>query len=166
MFDREIHQHAGLLANFQRQQIVGIVSIDCSAVGWAGGGSGSESGRFDYEGNGLIFTPSWALKDGFASNPWLSGVKGAISPQIHVFLNSKSNPGLPMSLSSGSNFGDFCSICCNFKRFYVYVTTTNGSKTIPLVVLKGIDVTGIGASFRTSGAEIAGCYSCGEGSDD
>jgi hypothetical protein len=171
MFDAaQIHEHARLLQAPERRHVVGIVNIDCTNVGWAASGSSSgESGRFDYEGNGLIFAPSWALKDGFISNPWLTGVKGAVaSPQIYIFLNSKDSPGLPFSLNAGSNFGDFVAVCCNFNRFYVYVSNIplNQPKTMPLMVLKGIDLTGLGSSFRTSGAEIAGCYSCGEGSDN
>src|SRR5580765_8437864 len=141
MFDREIAEHAGLLARFERKHIVGIVSIDCSNVGWAASGSSSgEAGRFDYEGNGLIFAPSWALKDGFMSNPWLTGIKGSTpSPRIHVFLNTKDAPGLPMSLNAASDFGDFAAVCCNFNRFYIHVSTNvPANKIMPLVVLKGI----------------------------
>src|SRR6476660_3162911 len=173
MFDAaQIHEHARLLQMEERRHVVGVVTVDCSQVGWAPNGSSSgESGRFDFEGNGLIFAPSWALaKDRFTSNPWLSGAKGFGPPQVHIFLNTKDSPGLPFRLQANSTFGEYAAVCCNFNRFYVYVsipiTTPSSDKTVPLLVLKGIDLNGIGSPNRSSASEISGCYSCGEGSDN
>jgi hypothetical protein len=177
MFDAaQIHVHARLLQMPESlsRHIVRVVPIDCSQVGWArNGSSGGEAGRFDLEGNGLIFAPSWSrANDHFISNPWVAGTKGFITPQIHIFLNTKDSPGLPFRIlpSNSVPFGEFAAICCNFTRFYAYVSVASSdSFTTPgpavLLVLKGLDLSGIGSPSRSTASEIAGCYSCGEGSE-
>jgi hypothetical protein len=178
MFDAaQIHEHARLLQTPESltRHIVSVVPIDCSQVGWAtSGSSGGEAGRFDLEGNGLIFAPSWSrAKDRFVSNPWVAGTKGFVTPQIHIFLNTKDSPGLPFRILPALNapFGEFAAICCNFTRFYAYVSIAAsdplGGTPGPaaLLVLKGIDLFGIGSPSRSTASEVGGCYSCGEGSE-
>ena len=170
MFDAQQPEYAQLLDQLGRQyhkHLSAIVPVDCSAIGWAPNGSGSESGRFDYEGNGLLIVPTFMRASDLAISTGSSKsghAVGANAAAIYVFMNTKDNPGLPMQIHSESGFGNFCAICCTFTRFYVYVSKLailGATSQINLAVLKGLDLSGCGSNFRNSGAEIVGCYGGG-----
>jgi hypothetical protein len=170
LFDRQTKPFAAITdklpARWQRH-IADIITVDVSsAPQWAtGGSSGGEAGRFDVEGNGLILLPSYMRardKTTVHSGTGQHGFGG--SAQLYIFFNCKDTPGLPFSINSESNFGDFISVCCTFNRLYIYVATPQnipGPKVLLLAILRGLDLSGCGSNTKSSAAEIVGAYGAG-----
>lgn len=167
MFDRQVSQHAGLLDriahdNFHRH-VAHVITVDVSQTGWASGGTSSGiAGQFDVEGNGLIILPTWMRASDLTISP-PSSTSSRLNPQamIFVFMNTKQNPGIPMSIDSSGHFGvndGFTSICCSFNKFFVYVATPQAGQVIQLGVLKGLALNGCGGTNLASDANIKGCY--------
>jgi hypothetical protein len=164
MFDDKANLHAELLSKIGSsyyKHIVAVISLDTSAIGWAPGGGGGEAGRFDYEGNGLLFLPSF-LRANDLSKHLTFGEQHGLGQGFHLyaFMNSKDNPGIPMRVNAEAQFGDFVGVCMNFNRFYLYIDQTQGfaQPSAQLAVLKGVDFFGMGSDVKASTAEIHGCY--------
>lgn len=171
MFDNQVRHHQKILGAIERgyYKHLDVVTIDCSTRGWATGGSGSESGRFDYEGNGLVIVPSWMVaKDAAVLDNASSASALGPAAELYLFLNSKTNPGLPFGVSrlptATNTFGMFAGVACTFRRFYVFVNVIDGSVThnrpVHIAVVKGLDLSGIGSPVNPAAVTpgLVGCY--------
>jgi hypothetical protein len=151
MFDRQVEAHHKLLRDIEAGffKHIDVVEIDVGAVGWAGGGSGSEAGKFEKDGNALIILPSWMN----AKDKKISSNTSTVA-QLYVFPNTKDNPGIPFSAIGSATFGDFGGLCVTFRQFYVYVAVADVGQSIHLGVLKGVNLYGMGSKYT----QIIGSY--------
>ena len=150
MFDRQVGAHEDIVqqiakGNFKHFQ---PLSIDVGAVGWAPHGGGSESGKFEYDGNALIILPSW-MRAGDKTIFTTSTVA-----QLYIFPNTKDNPGIPFSAIGNATFGDFGGMCVTMKQFYVYVAVADPGNFVQLCVLKGVNLYGMGSKYT----QVIGSY--------
>jgi hypothetical protein len=156
MFDRQVKEHQRITREIEKGffKHIQIVTIDVGAVGWAGESSGSESGKFEYDGNALIILPGWMRASDKKIFSSADNTGSSTVAKLFVFPNTKDAPGLPFSAIGDVNFGDFGSLCCTFRQFYVYVAVPDAGRFIHLAVLKGVNLYGFGSKY----SQVIGSY--------
>jgi hypothetical protein len=156
MFDRQVKEHQRITREIEKGffKHIQIVTIDVGAVGWAAESSGSESGKFEYDGNALIILPGWMRASDKKIFSSLDGTGSSVTAKLFIFPNTKDAPGIPFSAIGDASFGDYGSLCCTFRQFYVYVAVADPGHQIHLAVLKGVNLYGFGTKY----SQVIGSY--------
>ena len=156
MFDRQVQAHQKITKDIEKGYFkhIHIVTIDVGNVGWAPQSGGSEAGKFEYDGNALIILPGWMRASDKKIFSSADNTGSSTVARLYIFPNTKDASGLPFSAIGDATFGDFGSLCCTFRQFYVYVAIADPGRFIHLAVLKGVNLYGFGSKY----SQVIGSY--------